>query len=216
MKRILFVILVTTCCVCCTHSMSPDDLSLNMLCGPVSEVIPSAGGEMIRYDSAGRIIYTANVDEWRNPTDTETSYRYLNQNGNKTDRIECISRNGEMVNRRRCEITCRKSNMTVRYFKVRRGSKEKIFTYENYTFSFRGNKPVRFESWDGSSTEYHYKKGYRLPFKMVVNSADGSVSSTLYEYPDIDSMGNWLTRLSIREGQTSVLESRMIKYYKQQ
>ena len=213
MKRTLFAIVLAAAFYGCTPSRIPDDRVLALLQGPVSEVIPSDEGEMIRFDRDGRMTYSAAVDMNLNPTGDETLFVYDPMDDGRTERIEMINRDSKMVNRRRCAVRREAENVEMHYFKIRMNTGEKVFTDLKRTFELRGGKLIRRQEPDSADIVYRYAKGSSLPCKEVVTDARGNVSVTEYEYPDTDSMGNWLTRLSIPEDAEPVLESRMIRYY---
>lgn len=48
-----------------------------MLQGRVREIVPSGNGEMMRFDTIGRLVYSAEVDENLNATGNETNFIYF-------------------------------------------------------------------------------------------------------------------------------------------
>ncbi len=168
----------------------------------------------MRFDTLGRLIFDTRVDENLNPTGEQTSFEYGTIEDGRTERIEFISRNGAMINRRRSAVSFDGKELTMQYFKIRVSNGEKVFTDAKRIFKIRDGQIIWTKEPDGECTRLYYDgKNAVLPCRMRVTHCDGTVSLTEFEYPETDSHGNWLTRLSVKDGGRPVLESRMIKYY---
>lgn len=212
MKRTLFALLLSAVLAGC-HNPEPDDRYLALLQGPVREVIPSDGGEMMLFDSLGRITYIADVDRNLNAREYETRFAYVPWDDGRVERIESVSRGSEMINRRRCAVKRSKGSVEMQYFKIRMNSGQRVFRGVCRTFQLQDGRLIRKQESDSSVTEYYYAKGGKLPCKARFTDARGNESVIEYEYPEIDPMGNWLTRVSNGPNNESVFESRMIRYY---
>jgi len=215
MKRTLTAILAALCFAGCMRSrQQPDDRSLAFLQGPVVQVAPSAAGQMMRFDTLGRITYCAYVDEHLAPTGEQTSFIYGTLEDGRTERIEIISRNGQMVDRRRCAVSFDGKKITMQYFKRKISDGKRVFTPDKRIVKIRGLHVVEIKEPNGETAKFRYDRSRTLPSRMRIIRNDGTVSITKFEYPQIDSCGNWLTRLSIKDDSSMILESRMIKYSK--
>lgn len=212
MKRTLFALLLSAVLAGC-HNPEPDDRCLALLQGPVREVIPSDGGEMMLFDSIGRITYIADVDRNLNASEDETRFAYVPWDDGRVERIELVSRGSEMINRRRCAVKRSKGSVEMQYFKIRMSSGQRVFRGVCRTFQLQDGRLIRKQEPDSSVTEYYYAKGGKLPCKARFTDTRGNESVIEYEYPEIDPMGNWLTRVSNGPNDESVFESRMIRYY---
>ncbi len=212
MKRTLFALLLSAVLAGC-HNPEPDDRCLALLQGPVREVIPSDEGEMMLFDSLGRITYIADVDRNLNAREYETRFAYVPWNDGRVERIELVSRGSEMINRRRCAVKRSKGSVEMQYFKIRMSSGQRVFRGVCRTFQLQDGRLIRKQEPDSSVTEYYYAKGGKLPCKARFTDTRGNESVIEYEYPEIDPMGNWLTRVSNGPNDESVFESRMIRYY---
>lgn len=215
MKRTLFAIVFASAfALRCSTVQIPDDRCLAMLQGSVREIVPSGNGEMMRFDTLGRLVYSAEVDANLNATGNETNFLYFPMEDGREERIEMISLNGKLVNRRRCAVTRTRKGVEMRYFKIRVRTAERIFTDMVRTVDLQGGKAVCQQDTDHTVVKHYYSAGSRLPYKSEATDTLGRMTVTEYEYPDIDSLGNWLTRLSLRNDGQPLLESRMIRYYK--
>lgn len=212
MKRTLFALLLSAVLAGC-HNPEPDDRCLALLQGPVREVIPSDEGEMMLFDSLGRITYIADVDRNLNAREYETRFAYVPWDDGRVERIELVSRGSEMINRRRCAVKRSKGSVEMQYFKIRMSSGQRVFRGVCRTFQLQDGRLIRKQEPDSSVTEYYYAKGGKLPCKARFTDVRGNESVIEYEYPEIDPMGNWLTRVSNGPNDESVFESRMIRYY---
>ncbi len=212
MKRTLFALLLSAVLAGC-HNPEPDDRRLALLQGPVREVIPSDEGEMMLFDSLGRITYIADVDRNLNAREYETRFAYVPWDDGRVERIELVSRGSEMINRRRCAVKRSKGSVEMQYFKIRMSSGQRVFRGVCRTFQLQDGRLIRKQEPDSSVTEYYYAKGGKLPCKARFTDTRGNESVIEYEYPEIDPMGNWLTRVSNGPNDESVFESRMIRYY---
>ncbi len=212
MKRTLFALLLSAVLAGC-HNPEPDDRCLALLQGPVREVIPSDEGEMMLFDSLGRITYIADVDRNLNAREYETRFAYVPWDDGRVERIELVSRGSEMINRRRCAVKRSKGSVEMQYFKIRMSSGQRVFRGVCRTFQLQDGRLIRKQEPDSSVTEYYYAKGGKLPCKARFTDTRGNESVIEYEYPEIDPMGNWLTRVSNGPNDESVFESRMIRYY---
>ena len=212
MKRTLFALLLSAVLAGC-HNPEPDDRCLALLQGPVREVIPSDEGEMMLFDSLGRITYIADVDRNLNAREYETRFAYVPWDDGRVERIELVSRGSEMINRRRCAVKRSKGSVEMQYFKIRMSSGQRVFRGVCRTFQLQDGRLIRKQQPDSSVTEYYYAKGGKLPCKARFTDTRGNESVIEYEYPEIDPMGNWLTRVSNGPNDESVFESRMIRYY---
>lgn len=212
MKRTLFALLLSAVLAGC-HNPEPDDRCLALLQGPVREVIPSDEGEMMLFDSLGRITYIADVDRNLNAREYETRFAYVPWDDGRVERIELVSRGSEMINRRRCAVKRSKASVEMQYFKIRMSSGQRVFRGVCRTFQLQDGRLIRKQEPDSSVTEYYYAKGGKLPCKARFTDVRGNESVIEYEYPEIDPMGNWLTRVSNGPNDESVFESRMIRYY---
>lgn len=212
MKRTLFALLLSAVLAGC-HNPEPDDRCLALLQGPVREVIPSDEGEMMLFDSLGRITYIADVDRNLNAREYETRFAYVPWDDGRVERIESVSRGSEMINRRRCAVKRSKGSVEMQYFKIRMSSGQRVFRGVCRTFQLQDGRLIRKQEPDSSVTEYYYAKGGKLPCKARFTDTRGNESVIEYEYPEIDPMGNWLTRVSNGPNDESVFESRMIRYY---
>lgn len=212
MKRTLFALLLSAVLAGC-HNPEPDDRCLALLQGPVREVIPSDEGEMMLFDSLGRITYIADVDRNLNAREYETRFAYVPWDDGRVERIESVSRGSEMINRRRCAVKRSKGSVEMQYFKIRMNSGQRVFRGVCRTFQLQDGRLIRKQEPDSSVTEYYYAKGGKLPCKARFTDVRGNESVIEYEYPEIDPMGNWLTRVSNGPNDESVFESRMIRYY---
>lgn len=212
MKRTLFALFLSAVLAGC-HNPEPDDRYLALLQGPVREVIPSDEGEMMLFDSLGRITYIADVDRNLNAREYETRFAYVPWDDGRVERIESVSRGSEMINRRRCAVKRSKESVEMQYFKIRMSSGQRVFRGVCRTFQLQDGRLIRKQEPDSSVTEYYYAKGGKLPCKARFTDTRGNVSVIEYEYPEIDPMGNWLTRVSNGPNDESVFESRMIRYY---
>lgn len=208
----LFALLLSAVLAGC-HNPEPDDRCLALLQGPVREVIPSDEGEMMLFDSLGRITYIADVDRNLNAREYETRFAYVPWDDGRVERIELVSRGSEMINRRRCAVKRSKGSVEMQYFKIRMSSGQRVFRGVCRTFQLQDGRLIRKQEPDSSVTEYYYAKGGKLPCKARFTDTRGNESVIEYEYPEIDPMGNWLTRVSNGPNDESVFESRMIRYY---
>ncbi|UKI38859.1 MAG: hypothetical protein L6V35_05930 [Alistipes putredinis] len=142
MKRTLFALLLSAVLAGC-HNPEPDDRCLALLQGPVREVIPSDGGEMMLFDSIGRITYIADVDRNLNASEDETRFAYVPWDDGRVERIELVSRGSEMINRRRCAVKRSKGSVEMQYFKIRMSSGQRVFRGVCRTFQLQDGRLIR-------------------------------------------------------------------------
>lgn len=210
MNRRCFIALCIAFCTGC--GPVADDRTADMLAGSVSEVIPSGAGELVRYDEQGRRTYRAQVNSNHWAEGIELCFEY-GQGPEGTERIESVVRRAEMINRRRSVVTRSPRLIDDHYVKIRLDNGQRVFTDLQNTVRLRSGRVESITDTAGTVTRYYYQHNQRLPFKAVVSSSEGR-QTFLYEYPDTDSAGNWLTRLTLPEEGQPLLESRMIKYFK--
>ncbi len=198
---------------CGQKEFAYNDRLIRHLYGPVKEVLPVNAGERLRFDSTGHLTEIERLDASGTSCGVSSRYRYPRSDSGNHLRIETQLLHGKPYAIWNSTIVPQNEGFRIDYFEPDSATGKPIPTGVWAIYRFSDGLLASQVAWDGSETSYVYENDARLPCEEKVSRNGEIVLSIRYRYDQLDSLGNWLVRTTLKDHAEPFTERRQIIYF---